>query len=1160
MRRSFWLAALMVLFAAARGNAAPPEGGIVLPRHPAPSPDGREIAFSYQGDIWIVAAEGGEARRVTAHAAYDANPFWSPDGRWIAFSSDRAGNDDIYALPLAGGEVRRLTYNSFPDAPTGWTPDSRAVLFRSVRYVQSGDNPGIFCVPLDGGAPFTVIPVGGHDATLSPDGGKLAFAQGGNPWWRRGNQGNSRHRLWLCELEKALGAADKDSESSGRRGDGRGDNSPDSDSPAPPEDIATSAALHAIGALRHGERYLNVTELGAVTTDPQAQPDAFWATWQEKAADWSRPELETGGNRAPAWFLDGEHLLYASEAGGVTNLKIVSTRTGRRTWVTRFDKGRLRYPALARDGRVAAFEYEDGIYTVRIPSIRGNGDLLGPVPAPQRLTIRIPFDLKADPLEWVKVEANADEMRLSPDGKQIAFVYAGEVFAMKASDEEPFAYNISPSPAREGQIAWAADSKTLLFVSDRNGNADLFTATSADSGEPRLARALRCETRALTSDKRDEWRPRYAPDGKRIAYLRGPGTLMVMDADGSGARELVTGSHELDFSWSPDGKWIAYTQEDDDYNIDVWIVPVDGGTPVNVSRHPDQDLSPCWSPDGKMLAFASRREFLNQTDIWYVWLTREDDERSREERLDRLSGDMPDSTAEGKDEKDEDKDKEKEKETVVVKIDFEDIHKRLHRLTTFPGEESKVLISKDASELVFIANNDAESDLWKIKWDGSEPERLTKGGQNPTFVQWDEKGEKLFFLKKGGRIASVPLDGGETKSYDFAAELQIDRRLERASVFDESWRALDSQFYDGHFHGCDWAAMRERYRPWALGASTYRDFQDVVRMMMGELNASHLGVRGGPGDPNALGSALKAETGELGVIFDASYPGAGARVGHVVKSSPADRVSSRLVKGDIIRAVDGVALEEGDNISRLLTRAVDKRTRLDVEGADGKRREVIIRPIAGTDFRNLTYTEQAEARQQFVERESGGRVAYIHLQWMDEPSLDLYERDLYAVAHGKDALIIDVRDNGGGWTADLMLTSLLAGDHATTIGRDGGPGYPEDRRVLYAWVKPIVVLCDEASFSNAEIFAWAIRTLKRGPVVGQQTAGGVISTGATTLLDGSTLRLPGRGWYSKLDGSNLEGTGCMPDIVVANLPGEVERGIDRQLERALAEALKQIER
>ncbi len=1162
-RSSAAFAVVLVAIGMLAGAAAQPGADVVFPRHPAPSPDGSQIAFSYQGDIWTVPSSGGEAQRLTAHAAYESNPCWSPDGQWIAFASTRAGNDDVYIIPVAGGAVRRLTWHSDNDTPTGWTPDSRAVLFSSRRYVRDGDNAGLFLVPLEGGTPQTVMTVGARSAVVSPDGQHLAFVRGSLEWWRWGYAGNARGRLWLCELDPPL---------SGQRSgeDGR---------QVPGEDlhgaaICTSVGLHIAEALYPRSRFVNLTDLGReLPPPPPPGPQSSWATLRGAAPDWSHPNLEPGINTDPAWFPDGEHLLYLSEFQNVANLKLLSIRSGGRAWVTRFTSGHLRYPALSRDGSLAAFEYEDGIYTVRIPRelpAAGSAQWPVPVPAPQRLAIRLPLDEKSPQVEWAKVNSSADELALSPDGKQLAFVYKGEVFAMKASEDEPFAYNLSRSQARDGQICWSPDSKSLLFVSDRAGNQDVYRVRSTDEDEPRLARSLQLDVEQVTSDPREETAPRLSPDGERIAYVRGNGTLIVMHADGSGARELVDGGSEIAFEWSPDSRWIVYTQEDDDYNRDVWIVAADGDTgPHNVSQHPDDDFTPAWSPDGKLLAFASSRAFLNQVDIWYVWLSRADEERSQEERLDQFSKEMgiPDGDApgdsedsgKGKQASADEKDEEKP-EVPVVHIDFTDIHKRLHRLTTFPGSETNVLIAKDGRELFFVSDTDGKSDLWKIKWDGTEPKRLTQGGQEPHAVQWNAKGDQLFFLKKGGGIAAISAKGGDVTTYAYQGELCIDRAEQRGFVFDEGWRLLNDKFCDADFHGCDWRAAHDRYRPWALAASTYRDFQDVFRMMMGEINASHLGIWGGPPDPPGAAPAEPSQTGELGVLFAPSREGPGLRIVHVVRNSPADREESRLKVGERITSVDGTPLDATLDIARLLDHTSGERVRLGVRAENGQTREVALRPITAGSLRELLYDEEIEARRSFVRENSGGKVAYIHVAGMSEESLDLFERDLFAEANGRDALIVDVRDNGGGWTTDLLLTSLMAPDHATTYARGVGPGYPAERRLLYAWTKPIAVLCDEYSFSNAEIFSWSMRTLKRGPLIGQQTSGGVISTGGTNLLDGSYLRLPFRGWRSKLDGSPLEGTGCLPDIAVTNDPTDTERGIDRQLERAIAEALHQIGR
>jgi len=1181
---AFWL--LTPGIAAAQTSASAPAvassqasagEGIRLARHPAPSPDGSRIAFSYQGDIWIVPRAGGTAQRLTVHPAYDGGPIWSPDGLWIAFYSVRDGNEDVYVLPVGGGPVERLTWYSGSDIPVGWTPDSQAILFEGYRHIRERGSKGTFLVPLSGGTPVPVLSTGASEAALSPGGDALVYLRGSTSWWKRGYEGNARMRIWMAELDPPLGPgrAARSSTLDDRWWQVRGTERPEPEWERP---ACTAAAQHAAAALYSRARHLNLTQLGAVTTLPNPDPKrGYLSTYLQQKPNWDEPQIEVGSNRAPQWFPDGDHLLYLSEFRGYANLKIMSISGQSRAWVTRFQDGRLRFPRLSADGRLVAFEYEDGIYTLELPA-ELPADLSAGWPAglpePRRLEITIPLDRHKATEERLRVTSGADEYALSPDGKQIAFVYQGELFAMRAHEEDKRAYRLTESAAREEQICWSPDSKSLLFTSDRAGNRDLYRIRSTDEDEPRLARTLHREIKQLTDDEREEYDGVFSPDGAKIAYKQGLGSLLVMDADGGNKRRIVDGWAEVDFRWSPDSRWIAYSQADNDFNTEIWIISADGEQgPHNISQHPNDDYAPCWSPDGKMLAFSSNRGYLNQTDIWYVWLTLADEQLAREDREELLSSDndLPDAGAKAKGE-DEDKtaadrdrdDEDAEEEEIIVEIDFEEIHLRLHRLTTFPGSDSNVLIAQDASGFAFVSDTDGERDLWYVKWTGKDPKRVTRGGQNPQQLQLDQAGKRIFFLSKGA-IKSVPFEGGDVKSYAYEGEMRIDRQEQRAFVFEEAWRTMRDHFYDSDFHGVDWPAVREKFRPWALAASTYHDFQDVIKMMIGELNSSHQSTWGGPGDWSD--SLPAADTGVLGVLLDPRYAGPGLRIVHVIEGSPADRVESRLEAGEIIHAVGGQAVSLQVNLSRLLDRTVDDKILLAVEGNDGTRREVVIRPAAATVRTDDVYKESIKARQAFVRDHGNDRVAYVHISSMGLPSLVEFERDLYAQAHGKEALIIDVRGNGGGWTTDLMLTSLLAGDHAVTVPRGGGPGYPQGRRLLYAWTKPIVVLCNEHSFSNAEIFSWSIQTTGRGPVVGQRTHGGVISTGGTHLGDGSWLRLPFRGWRSRkdstrpdgLDGSNLEGTGCRPDIVIENHPEDLARGIDLQLQRALTEALRQID-
>lgn len=1102
----------------------PPPQAIRMARMPAPSPDGREVAFSYQGDLWVAAATGGEARRLTAHPAYETRPVWSPDGSLIAFSSDREGNDDVYVIPVKGGEVRRLTHHSDADRPVDWTPDGRCVLFESVRHLNDAGDAGIWMVAAEGGAALPVLPVAAGQGKLSPDGTTLAFVRGSATWWRRGYEGSAKNLLWLHDEGRAL------SYESWRN---------------PPE----VADLDAQARAERGR-----TSIGAYV-------DA--AVWQSaNSRELPASDEEPGNRQNPLWLPDGKHLVYLAEAAGVVNARLLDLETGDSRQLTAYSGERVRHPALARNGSLLALEVED-----RIDLVRLNGPA-GTASKPAPLEIVLPVDTTSPRLERVAIAGSASEMALSPDGKQIAFVARGEIWVMRANKEATFANRVTDHPARDWQIAWDDDSKSIVFVSDRDGDRDLYRVRSADEKEARLARALTFKVEQITNDPKEETDPRISPDGKLIAFQRGLGDLMVMKADGSDPRRLVEGWSNLEIRWSPDSKWLAYSQEDADYNSEIWILSADGKAgPHNVSMHPDVDRTPSWSPDGKLLLWTSQRRFLNQVDLWYVRLDRTDEDRWSQDRVDEWYEDADAPLAEVARGLDEAKrkghggsgskeDKDDDSTAVTVRIDFEDLYLRAHRLTAFSGSEGEALVSKDGKEIAFVADVEDKRDLWKVKWDGTEPKRITSGGTNPSQLQWNPKKSAIFFLKQGGGIASVGLDGGEVTTFPYDGEIAIDRLAERGVVFEEAWRELRDNFYDAKWHGADWPGLHAKYRSWAEAASTQRDFQDVLRLMMGELNASHLETWDGPRDFAA--PAFPATTGELGVVFAARSERAGLTVARVVPRSPADRDESRLAPGDRIVSINDQTISRDVDPSEFLDRTVDRRVRLGVIDPGGKTREVTIRPIARAAFRDLLYQENLALRRAEVERLSAGRVGYLHIAGMGAGNLDTFERDLFAVAHDKDALIIDVRDNGGGWITDLLLASLMAPDHATTVGRDGKSGYPQDRRIFYAWTRPIVVLCDENSYSNAEIFAQAIKTLGRGPIVGRTTYGAVISTGGTTLANGAWLRLPFRGWYTKEDGTNLERRGCIPDLTVVNQPNDLVRGFDAQLARGVERALEQL--
>ena len=192
---------------------------------------------------------------------------------------------------------------------------------------------------------------------------------------------------------------------------------------------------------------------------------------------------------------------------------------------------------------------------------------------------------------------------------------------------------------------------------------------------------------------------------------------------------------------------------------------------------------------------------------------------------------------------------------------------------------------------------------------------------------------------------------------------------------------------------------------------------------------------------------------------------------------------------------------------------------------------------------------------------SNGRLGYAHIRGMNQTSLEEFERDLFAAAEGRDGLVVDVRANGGGWTTDRLLSSIMVKPHAYTLPRGADRtetgGYPQDRLFIQRYVLPMNMLCNEKSYSNAEIISHAFKQLDRGTLVGQQTHGSVISTGQARLVDGTTVRTPGRGWFLP-DGTDMDNNGAMPDIVIDQRPEDEVAGADPQLKAAVEDLLRRI--
>ncbi len=1056
-------------------------------RFPALNPDGTQMAFNFQGDIWVVPIDGGEAKRLTVHPGYDFGPQWSGDGQHIAFTGNRFGNDDIFVIPSGGGVPKRLTHHSAADELSQWGPGDRLLFDSDYRtYTQVEWSPELYSVPVAGGTPSRLLGSLGRKAVMSPDKRFIAFERGDCRVAREGYRGPANRDIWLYDREK--------------------------------------------------KSYTQLTDF-------------------------------KGNDYLPRWG-GARTLYYISPKSGRYNVHSLElddngTVTGSKQ-LTEFNDFGVRYFDVSANGAALVMERETSIYAMKIAEKK-----------PQKVNIEIGADYRFDPVERKRFAKDAEEYDVSPNGKLTAFVVRGEVFVTLNHKEKSRTVNVSRHPYRDQHPTWLNDN-VLIFVSDRDGQQELYLVKSADAKQPDIFKSLKHKIQRITNTPELETRPLVSPDGKKIAFRRDRGQLVVADisADGklSNEKQLLNGwDTPGGVAWSPDSKWLAYSLEDLNFNSEIFIHAADNSRePVNVSMHPRDDYSPVWSPDGSKLGFCSHRNN-SDVDVWFAWLKKEDWEKTKqdwdedEEDEPAKKASDPKTDEKGKDKKKKKDKKDKKKTVKPIVIDFKDIHERLTQVTAMSGNEGHLAISKDGKTFYFSSTAPGAKghDLYSCKWDGTKIKDVTKGGQKPGAVSLDKEGKYLYLLKSEGQLARIDTKSVKMESLPFAAKMKINHPLERAQIFDDAVRALTQGFYDPEFHGRDWKKLVAAYRPMALSASTADDFKYMVNLLLGQLDASHMGLRGGK-----PAKVQVEKTGRLGVEVEPLDRG--VRVNHVVLDSPADRKAGKLEKGDIILSVNGDKIDRTVNFYSLLTDKAKEKVLLEVENASGKVREVVIRPAA--TLGQKLYNEWVKERRRLTDKYSNGRLGYLHIAGMGWDSFERFERELTSAGYGKDGIVIDVRYNGGGWTTDYLMAILNVKQHAYTVPRGAAKSlkeenkkfqqyYPYAKRLpFYPWTKPSIAICNADSYSNAEIFSHAFKNLGIGKLVGIPTFGAVISTGGHGLLDGSYVRMPYRAWFVKATGENMEHGPAVPDFIVHDPPDAKEKGTDPQLERAVLELLKDIDK
>lgn len=1166
-------------------DAAPPTfdgsgGNVSLPRFPSLSPNGDRVVFSWRGDLWTVAMDGGMASRLTSHPGDESRSAWSRDGKRLAFASDRTGYTNIFLMNADGSDIRTVTdtdqaciLSSFGTNEAG----ESVITFASSREGDLFRSPRPFMVAESGGVIERLHDAFGSEPDVHPDGQLIVFTRGGVRATRRHYKGSASRDIWL--LDRSTNASERLTTYAG----------------------SDTSAKWASGTdlLFLSDRELDCVNLYRMNAGDGGKRATRLTGFRRH--DIQSFDVSADGTKVVLHVWGSLYALDLTQAGAEATPIAIHAPEDEQDRFKLIDIGsKSSEVALSPDGKTMAYVAYGEVYVRNIED-------------------------KSPTHRVTRTHARESDIAWSPDGLKLYFVsdsdgtesiYQATVARTRGEVKEEFDKTVNPPKAEDEKKTDAesapgeAENATPKSEMGKEEPAEEEDESNTDdapkngkkaSGKKKKKEKLPKELQAdrwhdairfhvapVVPSEHNDREPSPSPDGKSLAFRRGRGDLMILDFESGASRRLVSGwDTGLEWQWSPDSRHVAYAQSDLDFNSDIWIIPADAGKePVNITRHPDNDGNPQWSADGKILAFTSQR-VNDEYDVWMVYLDADlevytpkeleqyyknaaksakkrkplkvekpktdDPESKGTEPSDNGEADEEKSEDDDKsDDKDEDDDKEAKK-NPPFELALEDAYLRVRRVTTLSGNETNLALTPGGDRYVFGATI-GERGLYSVNWEGKERKHL---GKDLSARHISLTGDKVVVLSKG-HGGTIPPDGGKLEMINISDKMLIDLEAQSSQKFLEAARTLGEMFYHPTMKGLDWVALTKEYHELAKRARTASEFNEVANRFIGELNGSHLGIVA-----RDEASDLRQAQGRLGTIHHRVNDG--FEVTEVIPLSPAELGSMALKTGDVITAIDAAPFEPTDTVESRLTGRIGEEVVLTIRRqlGDGepKSLEMLITPIGFAREKQLKYRALRRRRAALVDEWSNGRVGYIHIQAMGQAALDVFERDLFAAAENKDGLIIDVRDNGGGWTTDRLLSSIMVRPHAYTIPRGADATktghYPHDRLFIQRYELPINMMCNENSYSNAEIISHAFKTLKRGTLVGTETFGAVISTGGTALIDGTFVRLPFRGWFL-LDGTDMEERGAVPDIIVEQTPDAEAKGDDPQLRAALDDLLKRL--
>lgn len=1015
--------------------------------HPTLTPDGKQIIFSYDNDLWMVKSSGGTALRLTAMEGRETQPRVSPDSRWLAFSSTQNRNADVYIMPLKGGEITQLTFHESGDFVDSWSWDSKTIYFNSSRYNSFSEYQTDF--------------------------------KGGTPKRLFGNYFNTIHGMVVHPVTQRYYFTDTwESLRFANRKGYRGDYNPDIKSYYPPT-------------------------------------QNFKVHTTFKGKDFS-PVIDQEGN---IYFVSDE------QTGEFNLFRLDGAK---KIPLTRFSTS-LRNPQVAALGTLIVFEkdYQIFLYNVAKKSSKKVNINLH---ANNYLKVSQDFNIKG------KITA----FNVSPDNKKMALVSRGQLFVSDIKGQ--FIRQLDTGPERVMEVHWLADNTTVIFNQTSRGYLNWYKISAQGKGAKT----------ALTKDQSNNRSLSFNQKKTKAAYYSGRNQVRLMDLK-TFKTSLLLEDELWGFGNSPaqfslDDRYLVFTVFRN-FEEDILIYDFETKRTVNITNSGVSETQPCWSGDGRYLYFTADRfkarfpRSGENSNIYRLALQKLD-LNFRSKKYDGLF----------KKEK-KNKDKKEKKETpkkVKVTINFEEMLDRWEVISPQAGNQySPYVISKE-DETILLFSSSHEGDKYHIYKKTFYPFKKSKVEkiQSPPSRGMDIRQAKdNHYLLINGIVYTLNLKTSKTKAINISHSFAKNLQAEFNQMFFETWANLQENFYDHDFHGRDWQKIRNQYATYLPYLNSRADLRQLISDMLGELNSSHLGFNSSGEEEKTYYSQRSLETG---IIFKESDPYV---VDYILRRSPAQAEHVHIKPNDRLIAVNGQKVDPKLNRNIYFSSPfMAEEIKLTFQRDEGMIFKTRIHPQCSRALKTQLYDHWQDINQNRVDEWSGKKIAYVHMKNMGSRELQKFMIDMTTEWYQRKALILDLRYNTGGNVHDDVLHFLIQKPYLKWKYRGGKYG-PQPNFAPAG--KPIVVLINEQSLSDAEMTSAGFKALKLGTIIGTETYRWIIFTTGKGLVDGSYYRMPCWGCFT-LDGKNLEKTGVTPDIYLKNTFKDRILSNDPQLKKAVEEILKNL--